>query len=69
MSPKRKKIVCECLHVTEDDVMEAIRSRKLKTVQDVTHYTEAGGGCTSCHPAIKQYLAYFSARPPSCSDR
>ncbi|MBI5202602.1 MAG: (2Fe-2S)-binding protein [Elusimicrobia bacterium] len=70
MSPKRKKVVCECLQVTEDDVIEAIRTRELRTVEDVTRYTEAGGGCTACHPSIKQYLAYLaSSASPSCSDK
>jgi NifU-like protein len=69
MSPRKKKVVCACLHVTEDEVLEAIRVRKLGTVQDVTRYTEAGGGCTACHPVIRQYLAYFSDRVPSCSDK
>ncbi|MBI4345827.1 MAG: (2Fe-2S)-binding protein [Elusimicrobia bacterium] len=69
MSPRKKKLVCECLHVTEEDLMESVRDRKLRTVDDVTRYTEAGGGCTACHPLIRQYLTYLSDRSPSCSDR
>ena len=41
----------------------------LVTVGDVTRYTAAGDGCTACHPAIRQYLAYLSDVPPSCSDK
>ena len=57
MSPRKKKIVCDCLQVDEDTLLEALRARRLKRVEDITEYTEAGGGCTSCHPLLKQYLA------------
>ncbi len=68
MSPKKKKIVCACLHVTEDELLEALRERKLKTLQDVSCYTAAGDGCTACHPALRQYLARYEAAspPPNC---
>ena len=53
-----KKIVCECLDVTEEDLLEAIRTHKLTSVKDIAHYTEAGQGCTACHALLKEYLQH-----------
>ena len=55
--PKKKaKIVCECLGVTEAEVVSAIDREKLATVKQVSACTDAGSGCTACHPAIREYL-------------
>ena len=53
----KDKVVCECLGVTEAEVVSAIRARGLTTVRQVTACTGAGGGCNSCHPALRAYLA------------
>ena len=52
------KIVCECLGVTEADLLEAIRTHKLESVKDIAHYTEAGKGCTVCHDVLREYLKH-----------
>jgi len=46
------KIVCKCFGITEDQIREAVRTNALLTVEDVTHYTKAGGGCGQCHERI-----------------
>ncbi|MDX6770574.1 MAG: (2Fe-2S)-binding protein [Elusimicrobiota bacterium] len=58
MGPRKNhaKIVCECLGITEGEVVAAIRAEGLTTVKQVTACTDAGGGCTSCHPAIRALL-------------
>ena len=53
----RSKIVCGCYAVTEAEIVAAIRGEGLRTVAEVTACTDAGGGCSSCHPAIREYLA------------
>ena len=58
------KIVCECLGVTEADLIEAIRTHKLESVKDIAHYTEAGKGCTACHSVLKDYLLEFKGHTP-----
>src|SRR5208337_4161356 len=35
---------------------------RLATVEDVTNYTKAGGGCTSCHERIEEILDQIQAR-------
>lgn len=55
--PQHKpKIVCECLKVTEAALLKAIQSKKIESVKDIIKYTQAGDGCTACHPLLKQYL-------------
>jgi NAD(P)H-nitrite reductase large subunit len=57
MTPRKSKIVCECLGVTESQLVAAIHTHELCTLKQVTACTDAGGGCTVCHPAIREYLA------------
>lgn len=58
MGPRKTaaKIVCECLGITEGEVSAAIQAEELTTVKQVTACTDAGGGCTACHPAIRAML-------------
>ena len=39
------KIICECFGVTDKEIERAVRENNLSTVEDVTNYTKAGGGC------------------------
>ncbi len=52
----REDIVCKCFGVTGEEIREVARLNGLKTVEQVTHYTKAGGGCTTCHPEIQEIL-------------
>jgi len=65
----QERVVCECFGVTEEEIERTIRENKLTTVEDVTHYTKAGGGCGECVPTIQEILdrllAEGSAAPPA----
>ncbi|MCD6499826.1 MAG: Fe-S cluster assembly protein NifU [Deltaproteobacteria bacterium] len=50
------KIVCHCFGITDKYIERAIRDNKLTSVEDVTNYTKAGGGCGSCHDEIESIL-------------
>ncbi len=50
------EIVCECFGVTENEIEEAIRHNNLTTLEEVTDYTKAGGGCGACHERIESIL-------------
>ncbi|WP_297484950.1 iron-sulfur cluster assembly scaffold protein [Sulfurimonas sp.] len=41
-------IVCECARVSLGTIQEVIRLNDLKTVEEITDYTKAGGFCKSC---------------------
>ncbi len=51
------EIVCKCFGVTDREIIKAIRENDLKTVDQVTYYTKAGGGCAQCHPKIEAIIA------------
>jgi NifU-like protein len=47
------EIVCECFGVTDVQIERAVRENHLKTIEDVTDYVKAGGGCGNCHDKIQ----------------
>jgi len=49
-------VVCSCLNVEKDELIEEIKSNNLKTVDDVADETGAGTGCGSCHCTIQEIL-------------
>jgi len=50
------EIVCECFGVTDLEIERAVRENNLTTVEDVTNYTKAGGGCGKCHDKIREII-------------
>lgn len=50
------QIICECFGVTDVEIERVIRENRLTTVEDVTNFTKAGGGCGNCLPAIQEIL-------------
>lgn len=61
-------LICKCFGIDEVMLEETIRANKLSTVQEVSHYTKAGGGCASCHEGIEEVLARVIAErePVAC---
>ena len=56
------EVVCKCFWVEENKIKEVILENKLTTVEEVTHYTKAGGGCGGCIPDIKRILDEVNER-------
>lgn len=50
------KVVCQCFNVTEETIIKAINTNHLKTVEDITHFTKAGGACGKCKAEIQKIL-------------
>jgi len=66
-------IVCECFGVTDLEIERAVMENNLTTVEDVTNYTKAGGGCESCHEKIHEIISRVRAEakpvaPPKLSN-
>ena len=57
---KREKeefeIVCNCFGISDKEIERAVRENNLHTVEQVTHFTKAGGGCEGCHPKIRDII-------------
>ena len=50
-------LVCECFGVTDEQIRKEVRENNLTTIEQVTHYTKAGGGCGLCHDKIEEIIA------------
>ncbi len=50
------EIVCQCFGVTDQKIRRVIQENNLRTVDDVTNFTKAGGGCGGCVPDIEKIL-------------
>jgi len=50
------KVVCTCFGVTENEIERVVRENDLSTVEDVTNYCKAGGGCGGCKDEIEKII-------------
>ncbi len=59
-TPADKKVdsnvVCNCFGVSEQEIERAVRENGLVSIEEVTNYTKAGGGCANCHDDITKIL-------------
>ena len=54
-------LICKCFGVDEGMVERAVRMNCLTTIEQVTAYTKAGGGCLTCFDALEGVLAKVNA--------
>ena len=50
------RVVCTCFGVTEKEIERVIRDNDLTTVEQVTNYCKAGGGCGGCKGEIEKII-------------
>jgi NifU-like protein len=65
---KTGTVVCSCFNVTDKEIEHAVRENGLKTVEQVTNYTKAGGGCGGCIPQIEEIIARVTGVTPEKSE-
>jgi NifU-like protein len=53
-------LICKCFAIDAVLIEEVVRANSLTTVEQVAHFTKAGGGCASCHEGIEEILAKVS---------
>ena len=56
-------IVCTCFGITDAQIRRAIQENNLKTVEEITNYTKAGGGCGGCLDSIQIILDEEQGKP------
>ena len=56
-------LICKCVGVDVEQIERSIRDHDLRTREEVTLRTRAGGGCTSCHADIARLLAIVHGDP------
>ena len=50
------EIVCECFGVTDREIERVVRENHVSTIEGVTDYVKAGGGCGNCHERIQEII-------------
>lgn len=50
------EVVCHCFGITDKEIERAVLENNLASVEDVTNYTKAGGGCGACHETIEEII-------------
>ena len=51
------EVICNCFGVTDIEIKRVIKENSLKSVEDITNYTKAGGACGTCLPDLEKILA------------
>lgn len=55
------EVVCTCFGVTDEEIRKVVAENGLKTVEEVTNYCKAGGGCGKCHGKIEEIIEAVTA--------
>jgi NifU-like protein len=59
------ELVCKCFGVSEGRIYRAVRENGLRTVEEIMHFTKAGGGCGDCSVALEAVITGAGGvRPP-----
>ncbi|MDJ0624112.1 MAG: Fe-S cluster assembly protein NifU [Desulfocapsaceae bacterium] len=50
------QIVCECFGVTDLEIIRTVKESNLRTIEEITNFTKAGGGCGKCEEKLQNIL-------------
>ena len=50
------ELICECFGIFDEEILRAIKENDLKSVEDITNFTKAGGGCGKCIDDLDRLL-------------
>ncbi len=58
------EIVCKCFGVTDEARERVVTENHLTSLEQITDFTKAGGGCQACHPKIEAILTRLWGKKP-----
>ena len=64
----QSKIICTCFGVTEGEVVKVIQENALSSVEQVTNYCKAAGGCGGCRGDIEAILDRLGTKESRATD-
>lgn len=67
MKELKDHIVCTCFGVSENEIRRVVKENNLKTVDEVTNYCKAGGGCGACRGEIQKIIDSIRNAAPAVS--
>ena len=50
------RVICKCFDITEEKIRKVDLENRLTTVDEITNFTKAGGGCGECRSDIESIL-------------
>lgn len=53
---KQEKVICTCFGITDTEIIKVITENDLTSVEEVTNYCKAGGGCGGCKVEIEELI-------------
>ena len=54
-------LICKCFGIDEGYIERTVRANRLTSVEQVTHYTKACGGCSTCVEGVESVLQKTNA--------
>lgn len=58
-------LICKCFGIDEAMIEQTVRTNGLRSIEEVTNYTKAGGGCATCHEGIENVLTRIWGAAPA----
>jgi NifU-like protein len=58
-------LICKCFGIDAAFIEKVVRENELRSIEQVTFYTKAGGGCQTCHEGIEQVLLAVNGELPA----